>query len=79
MSELGENARVLTGGTDLLVQMKLKIEKWMHGISVVRVPGMDQITPSNRHSVSIGPTVTIAACLEIFRQPGSPTHTWSKN
>ncbi|HMK35080.1 MAG TPA: FAD binding domain-containing protein, partial [Desulfomonilaceae bacterium] len=43
LSELGGNAKVLAGGTDLLVRMKLKIDRPMHVISIARVPGMDSV------------------------------------
>ena len=45
LSEFGGNAKVLAGGTDLLVRMKLKIDKPVHVISIARVPGMDAIIP----------------------------------
>ncbi|MBM4325851.1 MAG: xanthine dehydrogenase family protein subunit M [Deltaproteobacteria bacterium] len=60
LHELGGNARVLAGGTDLLVKMKRKLEKPSHVISVARVPGMDQIIPRNGHAVTIGAGVTAA-------------------
>jgi carbon-monoxide dehydrogenase medium subunit len=61
LSELGGNAKVLAGGTDLLVRMKLKIDKPTHVISLSRVPGLAEITPRNSHGVTIGGTVTAAA------------------
>jgi len=65
---------VLTGGTDLLVQMKLKIDKPAHVISVARVPGMDQITARNGHAVSIGSAVTAATLAghELMRDRFAP-------
>jgi carbon-monoxide dehydrogenase medium subunit len=60
LHELGGNARVLAGGTDLLVKMKRKVDKPSHVISVARVPGMDQIIPRNGHAVTIGAGVTAA-------------------
>jgi carbon-monoxide dehydrogenase medium subunit len=61
LSELGGNAKVLAGGTDLLVRMKQKIDKPTHVISVARVPGLDEITPREKHSVTIGGGVTASA------------------
>ncbi len=74
MSELGGNARVLAGGTDLLVRMKLKIDKPTHVISLARVPGMDEIIPRNGHAVSIGSAVTAAALAghELMRDRFAP-------
>lgn len=61
LSELGGNAKVLAGGTDLLVRMKLKVDKPKHVISLARVPGLEEITPRNSHGVTIGGAVTAAA------------------
>jgi len=61
LSQLGGNAKVLAGGTDLLVRMKLKVDRPTHVISLARIPGMDSIIPRNGHSVTIGAGVTAAA------------------
>jgi CO/xanthine dehydrogenase FAD-binding subunit len=61
LSELGGNAKVLAGGTDLLVRMKLKIDRPVHVISIARVPGMDSIIPRDGHGVTIGAGVSAAA------------------
>jgi CO/xanthine dehydrogenase FAD-binding subunit len=61
LSELGGNAKVLAGGTDLLVRMKQKIDKPTHVISIARVPGLDSIVPRNSHAVSIGGAVSATA------------------
>lgn len=60
LTELGGNSKVLAGGTDLLVRMKLKIDHPVHVISIARVPGMADIIPRNGHSVSIGAGATAA-------------------
>lgn len=60
LSELGGNAKLLAGGTDVLVRMKQKIDRPGHLISVARVPGLDRIIPRNGHSVSVGPGVSAA-------------------
>ncbi len=60
LSEHGGNARVLAGGTDLLVRMKLKIDKPSHVISISKVPGMDSIIPRENHSVTVGAGCTAA-------------------
>jgi carbon-monoxide dehydrogenase medium subunit len=59
--ELGGNARVLAGGTDLLVKMKQKIEKPKHVISVARIPGLNEIVPRNGHAITVGAGATAAA------------------
>jgi CO/xanthine dehydrogenase FAD-binding subunit len=58
LSELGGNAKLLAGGTDLLVRMKLKIDKPTHVISIARVPGLSDIVPRNGHAVTVGSAVT---------------------
>jgi len=58
LSSLGGNAKVLAGGTDLLVRMKQRIDKPAHVISIARVPGLDAIIPRNGHGVTIGSAVT---------------------
>lgn len=60
LSELGGNARILAGGTDLLVRMKLKVEKPSQLISLRKVPGLNAIIPRDNHGVTIGPAVTAA-------------------
>lgn len=60
LSELGGNAKVLAGGTDLLVKMKQKIDKPRHVISVARVPGLAEVIPRNGHGVTVGAGVTAA-------------------
>jgi len=58
LSSLGGNAKVLAGGTDLLVRMKQKIDRPGHVVSIARVPGMDTIVPRNGHAVTVGAAVT---------------------
>lgn len=61
LSELGGNAKVLAGGTDLLVRMKQKVDRPAHVISLARVPGLNEITPRNGHGISIGAGTSAAA------------------
>lgn len=58
LSELGGNAKVLAGGTDLLARMKQKIDRPADVISIARVPGLDEIVPRDGHGVSVGSAVT---------------------
>lgn len=60
LSELGGNAKILAGGTDLLVRMKQKIDSPTHVISIARVPGLDAIIPRDRHGVTVGSAATAA-------------------
>lgn len=61
LSELGGNAKLLAGGTDLLVRMKLKVDRPSHVISLSRIPGLSEIIPRDKHSVTVGAGVTAAA------------------
>ncbi|MFH0959704.1 MAG: xanthine dehydrogenase family protein subunit M [Pseudomonadota bacterium] len=60
LSEMGGNARVIAGGTDLLVRMKLKVAKPGHLISLRKVPGLNQVVKREALGISIGPAVTAA-------------------
>ncbi len=74
LSELGGNAKLLAGGTDVLVRMKLKVDRPAHVISVARVPGLDRIIPRNGHAVTIGAAVSAAALArhELLRDRFTP-------
>jgi len=60
LSEFGGNAKLLAGGTDVLVRMKLKVDKPTHLISIARIPGLDEVIPRDRHGVTVGSGVTAA-------------------
>ncbi|MDD3473777.1 MAG: xanthine dehydrogenase family protein subunit M [Syntrophaceae bacterium] len=60
LSEMGGAARILAGGTDVLVRMKLKIDKPSHLISLQKIPGIDVIIQRENHGVTIGAAVTAA-------------------
>jgi aerobic carbon-monoxide dehydrogenase medium subunit len=74
LSELGGNAKLMAGGTDVLVRMKQKIDRPGHLISVASVPGLDRIIPRNGHAVTIGPAVSAAelARHELIRDRFTP-------
>jgi CO/xanthine dehydrogenase FAD-binding subunit len=74
LSELGGNAKLLAGGTDVLVRMKLKVDKPSHLISLARVPGMADIIPRENHSVTVGAGVSAAALAghELIRDRFTP-------
>ncbi len=54
----GEAARVLAGGTDLLVQMRKGRQQPRHLLNIKTVAGLNQITASE-DSIEIGATVTL--------------------
>lgn len=60
LHEHGGNAKVLAGGTDLLVRMKQKLDHPTQVISIARVPGLAEVTPRNGHAVTVGGGCTAA-------------------
>jgi len=61
LSDLGGNARIIAGGTDLLVRMKHKLDRPSHVISIAAVPGIDAVIPRNGHGLTVGAGATAAA------------------
>ncbi|HEU4341666.1 MAG TPA: FAD binding domain-containing protein [Candidatus Binatia bacterium] len=59
LAKYGDKAKVIAGGTDVLVDMKYKEEPGCL-INIKRIPGMDKIQ-ENGASLGIGPLVTIRA------------------
>lgn len=59
LSQYGENARVLAGGTDLLVKMKYKGILPRYLINVKRIPDLDQIHYDAQAGLRIGALTTI--------------------
>jgi len=55
----GETARVLAGGTDLLVQMRKGHQQPRHLLNIKTVAGLNQITVTE-DNIEIGATVTLA-------------------
>jgi CO/xanthine dehydrogenase FAD-binding subunit len=74
LSEMGGNAKLLAGGTDVLVRMKLKVDRPSHVISLARVPGLSEIIPRNKHSVTVGAGVSAATLSrhELIRDRFTP-------
>lgn len=61
LSKYGEQARVLAGGTDLLVKMKYKGMLPQYLINVKRIPDLDQIRYESPAGLRIGALTTIQA------------------
>lgn len=74
LSEFGGNARILAGGTDLLVRMKLNVDRPSHVISLEKVPGLTSVTSRNSHGVTIGSAVTASdlATNELIKDRFTP-------
>lgn len=66
-AEHGENARVMAGGTDLLIEMERGVRRAPDGgelgiIDLTRIPGLAEIDV-DYHKVKLGPLVTHNQCL----------------
>lgn len=57
LSEHGEQARIMAGGTDLVVQMKMERRNPAYVISISKIPGLAGI--AERNGVDIGAATTI--------------------
>jgi xanthine dehydrogenase iron-sulfur cluster and FAD-binding subunit A len=58
LAEYKENARVVAGGTDLLVELDRKVKAPEALIDITRIPGLDQITIDDDGNLHLGPLVT---------------------
>ncbi len=70
LSQYGNRAKILAGGTDLLVQMKMERVAPQAVISIGRIPGLDNIVVQGGH-LHIGARATIKA---IERDPQVQSH-----
>ena len=74
LSSSGETPKLLAGGTDLLVRMKLKIDSPSTSSPLLGFPVSMPIIPRKHHGVTIGAAVTAAelACHELVRDRFAP-------
>jgi carbon-monoxide dehydrogenase medium subunit len=63
LAALGEAARPIAGGTDLLVNMKKKVMAPKHLVSLARIDALRGLDAVNGH-VAIGPCVTVSELAE---------------
>jgi len=63
MAELGQEAKPLAGGTDLIVNMKKKILSPAHLVSLSRIENLKRVDPSNGE-IRIGACITVSELTE---------------
>jgi CO/xanthine dehydrogenase FAD-binding subunit len=59
LSQYGERARILNGGTDLIVEMRDKIIQPKYIVDIKTIPHLNKITYNEQEGLTIGTTVTL--------------------
>ena len=65
LTEFGDRARIIAGGTDLLLEIDREIREGIDIlIDITRIPNLDRIEVDKNDVVHLGPLVTHSHCIE---------------